>query len=221
MNSTFTKIQLKTWTCFLTSNKLKPLQTWSLNNCHILCRSWKHTPVLALSWPITLLSRGNATLRVALRRTYKKIPTTHLQRVKSTNISSVGSRSQAWRRTMTECWRKKTLLCVSQASKMWMLSRILWLACQMIRLTGSGNYTLLRIWDGMTITNALTNTGVETSSKATDGWCDSQPTLSISFTPLSIALTVKRHWNASILKCTLQTGGGRHRWREILRIITC
>jgi hypothetical protein len=36
----------------------------------------------------------------------------------------------------------------------------------MIRLTGSGNYTLSRICDGMTITNGLSNTGVETSLKA-------------------------------------------------------
>jgi hypothetical protein len=41
-----------------------------------------------------------------------------------------------------------------------------WLACQMIRLSGSGKYTLLRICEGMTITNGLSNTGVKTSSKA-------------------------------------------------------
>jgi len=109
----------------------------------------------------------------ALRRTYKTIPTTHLRRMKSTNISSVGSRRRAWRSTMTTCWRKKTPLCVSQASTMGIASRSSWLACQMIRHSGSGNYTLSRIWDGMTITNALSNTGVETSSKAWDGWCGS------------------------------------------------
>jgi hypothetical protein len=50
--------------------------------------------------------------------------------------------------------------------KMGMVSRCSWLACQMIRLLGSGNYTLLSISDGMTITNGLSNTGVKTSSKA-------------------------------------------------------
>jgi len=40
------------------------------------------------------------------------------------------------------------------------------LACQMIRLSGSGNYTLSRRCDGMTITNVQSNTGVETSSNA-------------------------------------------------------
>jgi len=53
-----------------------------------------------------------------------------------------------------------------QASKTRIASRSSWLPCQMIRLSGSGNYTLSRISDGMTITNALSNTGVETSSKA-------------------------------------------------------
>jgi len=53
--------------------------------------------------------------------------------------------------------------------KMGMVSRSSWLACQMIRLSGSGNYILSRLWDGMRITNALSNTGVEISSKAWDG----------------------------------------------------
>jgi len=134
----------------------------------------------------------------------------------STNISSMGSRRRAWRRNMTMCWREKTRLCVSQDSKMGMASRSSGLACQMFRLSGSGNYTLLRIWDGMTITNALWNTGVETSSEAWDGWCGCQPTPSISFMPLSVALTAIRHRNASIPICTLPTGGGRHRYGEIL-----
>jgi len=209
--STLTKIQSKPWTRFPTSNTLKTLQTRSLNHRHLLCRGRKHTPAPALHWAITLLSDGNVTLRVALRWTYRTIPTTHLRRVKSTNISSVGPRRWVWRRKMTTCPRKKTPRCVCQASKTGIASRSSCVACQMIRLSGSGNYTLSRIWDGMTITNGLSNTGVETSSKALDGWCGSQSTWSISFTPLSIALTAIRHRNASILKCTLRTGGGRHR----------
>jgi len=174
-------------------------------------------PVLVPRWAITLLSPGNTTLRVSLRRTSRTILTTRLRRVKSTNISSVGSRRRAWRHTMTKCWRKKTPLCVSQASKTGMAYRSSWLACQMVWLSGSGNYTLSRIWDGMTITNALSNTGVETSWKAWDGWSGSQPTPSILFTPLSVTLTAIRHRNASIPKCTLRTGLGRHREGEILQ----
>jgi hypothetical protein len=60
---------------------------------------------------------------------------------------------------------KKTPLCVSEASKMGMASESSWLACKMVRLLESENYTLLKIQDGMTITNGLSNTGVETSSK--------------------------------------------------------
>jgi len=211
VNSMLTKIQSKTCTRFPTSNTLNTSQTRSLNHRRLHCRRRKHTPVPVLRWAITLLSHGNAMLRVSLRRTYRTIRTIRLRRVKSTNISSVGSRRRAWRRTMTTCWRKKTPLCVSQASKTEMASRSPWLAPQMIWLSGSGNYTLSRIWNGMTITNALSNTGVETSSKAWDGWCASQRTPSILFTPLSIALTAIRHRNASIPKCTLRTGGGSHR----------
>jgi len=76
---------------------------------------------------------------------------------------------------------------------------------------GSGNSTLSRIWHGMTITNTLSNTGVETSAHAWDGWCGSQPTRRISFTPLSVALTAVRHRNASILKSKMRTDGGRQR----------
>jgi len=165
VNSTVTNIQSKTWTCFPTSNTLKTSQTWSLHHRHLLCRGRKHTSAPVLRWAITLLSHGNATLRVSLRRTYKTIPSTRSWRMKSTNISSAGSRRRAWRRTMTMCWRKKTPLCVSQASNTAMASRSWWLACQMIWLSGSGNYTLSRIWNGMTITNAISNTGVETSAK--------------------------------------------------------
>jgi len=158
-----------------------------------------------------LLSDGNGTLPVALRRTYRTIPTTHLVCVKSTNISSVGTRSRVWWRTRTTCWRKKTLLCVSKSSKTEMASSRLWQACQMIALSGSGNYTLSRIWDGKTITNALSNTGVETSSKAWDGWCGSQPMPSIPFMPICIAVRAILHRNGSIRNCTLRTAGGRHR----------
>jgi len=67
----------------------------------------------------------------------------------------------------------------------------------------------------MTTTNARFNTGVETSSKACDVWCGSLPTWSFLFTPLSIALTGICDQNASILKCTLPTGGGRHTYGQI------
>jgi len=165
VNSTLTKIQSKTWTRFPTSNTLKRSQTRSLNHHHLLCRGRKHTPPPALRWAITLSSHGNTTLRVTLKRTYRTIPTTHLRRMKSTNISSVGSRRRVSRRTMTTCWRKNTPLCISQASRRGMASRSSWLACQVIRLSGSGNYTPSRIWEGMTIINGLSNARVETSSK--------------------------------------------------------
>ena len=144
------------------------------------------------------------------------IPTTRLRLVKSTNICSVGLKRQAWRHTMTMCWKQKTTLCDSQATDTGIASRSLWQACQMIRLLGSWNFTLSRIWDGLTINNALSNTGVKISSKVWDSWCSTQPTLSISFMPLSVALTVMSHRNNSILICTLWTGGGRHRSGEKL-----
>jgi hypothetical protein len=50
--------------------------------------------------------------------------------------------------------RKKTQICISEASKMRIASRSLWLAWQMIQLSGSGNYTLSRIAEAMTITHA-------------------------------------------------------------------
>jgi len=56
VNSTATKIQSKTWTCFPTSNTLKTSQTQSLNHCHLLCCRGKHTPVLGV-----VLHRGNDT----------------------------------------------------------------------------------------------------------------------------------------------------------------
>ena len=212
VNSTLTKNQSKTWMRFPTSNTFNTSQTRNLNHHHhLLCHRRKHTPAPVLYCGITLPNHGNATRWVALRRTYRTIATTRLRPVKSTNICSVGSRSRVWRRTMTMCWRKKTPHGVSQVSKMGMASRSSWLACQVIRLSRSGNHTLSRIWDGMTITNGLSNTGVETSSKAWNGWCGSQPMPGISFTPLSITLTAICHRHASILKCTLWTGGGRHR----------
>jgi len=105
MNSLLSKIQSKTWTRFPTLNTLKTLQTPSLNQRHLLYHGRKHTPAPALRWAITLLSHGNATLRVASRRTYQTISPTCLRRVKSTNISSVWSRRRVWTRTMTTGWR--------------------------------------------------------------------------------------------------------------------
>jgi len=209
--SMLTKIQSKTWTYFPTSNTLEPLPTRSLNHCQLSCRGRKHCPLPALHWASTLPSHGNAALGVVLRGTYKTIPTTRLRCVKSTNISVVGSRARAIKCTVRMCWRKKTPLRVSEASKEGIACRSLWQACQMIRLSWSGNYTLSRIWDGMSITNALSNTGVKTSSKAWHGRCGSEPTPTMLFTPCSIHSTAIRHQNASILKCTLETGGGRHR----------
>jgi len=200
---------------FPTWHTLNRWQSRSLNHRHLLWRGQKHTPVPVLRWAVTLLCHGNATLRVALRRTYRTIPTIRLRRVNSTNISSVGSRRRAWRRTKTTCWRKQTPLCVYEASKMGIVSRSSWVGCQMIWLSGSGNYTRSRIWNGMTITNVISNTGVETSSIAWDGWWGSQRTPSILFTPLGVAWTEIRPRNASIPKCTLRTGGGIHRYWEI------
>jgi len=217
VNSTLTTIQLKTWIRFPTFNMLKTLHTWSLNHRHRLCHGRKYTPVLELYWWITLQSNGDSRQRVAWRPTYKTVTTTRLQCMKSENISRVWSRRKAGRRTKTTYWRMETLLCVSQTSKSGFRSRSLWLACQLIRLLFSRNYTLSRLWHGVKITNALSNTGVETLSTTRDTWCGSWPTLRISFTPHSVALTAICHRNASIPKYTLQTGGGIHREREILQ----
>jgi len=89
----------------------------------LLCHRRKYTLALELRWSITLMSNWNMTLTVALRRTYKKIPTTRLWRVKSTNISSVEWRRKAGRRAMTTGWRKKTPRCISHTSKMGKASR--------------------------------------------------------------------------------------------------
>jgi len=105
--STLTKIQSKTWPHFATLNTLHTWQTRSVNHHNLLCHGRKHTPAPALCWVITLLSHGNAILRVALRHPYKTIPTTHSGHVKSTNISSVGSQRSAWRRIMTTCQKRE------------------------------------------------------------------------------------------------------------------
>jgi len=212
-----TKIQWKTWMHFPTSNTLKMLQTQRLNHCHLLCRGRKYTLARALSWSITLLSYGNTTLTVASRPINNTIPTTHLRSVNSTNISNVGSRGKAWRSTMRTGWRKNIPLCISHASNIGMGSKSSGLPCQMIRISGSGNYTLSRIWDGMTIAHPLSNTGVERSSLPWDGWWGSQPMPRISFMSRSVALTAIRYQNAFIPKCTQYTGGGRQRQGEILQ----
>jgi len=85
----------------------------------------------------------------------------------------------------------------------------------MIRLLGTGKNTLWRIWNGMTITNTQSNTGVATSSTAWNGWCDRHPILRILFSPLPFAVSAIRHKNSSILQCTLRTGGGKHRSGEM------
>jgi len=134
VNSMLAKIQLKTWTPPPTSNTLKTSQTRSLTHRHLLRRKRKYTHAPVLCWSIVLLSHGNATLRVAMSRTHKTIPTTPLPLLQSTNISSVGSRRKSLRHTVMTCWRKKRPLCVSEASKTGMASKCSWLACQIIRL---------------------------------------------------------------------------------------
>jgi len=215
VNSTVTMIQSKTWMRFPTSITLNRAQTRSLNHRRLLPLWWKHTSAQVRHRAITLLRRRNATLTVASGRTYITIPTTCLPHMKSTTISSVGSRRRAWRRTMTMCWRKETPLWVAQASKMGIASRSSWLACPMMRLSGRRNCTLPRIWDGMTIPNAQSTTGVGTSSIPWDGWCGSQPTPSFLITPLGVTLTAIRHRHASIPKFILWTGDGRRRYGEI------
>jgi len=122
-----------------------------------------------------------------------------------------GIQKKAWTCTMPSCWGKKTLLCISQASTTGISCRSSWLACQLIRLGGSGNYTLWRIWDGITITNTVSSTGVKTSSNIWDGRCGSKHTPNVAFSPLVVTFTVLCPWNSTIPKCTLRTGGGIHR----------
>jgi len=210
LNPTLTLSRSKTWMRFPTPNLSKPSQTNTINHRHLLFRRLNYSQAAELRWGISLLNQGNATLSVALRWTYETIPTARSRCVVSPTLSRVGSRRMTWIHTMTTCWTKETPLCISQASKTAIVSRSSWITCQMIRLSGSGNYTLSTIWDWMTITNALSNTWVMTSSKAWDGWCGSQPTPSISFMPVSIAVTAIHNRNASIPQCTLRTGGGRH-----------
>jgi len=100
VNSMFTENQLKIWTHFPTSNMLEKVQNPSLKQCHYLCGRWTNTRVPVLRWVITSLSHGNVTLSSALWWTYEAILTTCLRLVKSTNISSVGSRSWGWRCSM-------------------------------------------------------------------------------------------------------------------------
>ena len=88
----------------------------------------------------------------------------------------------------------------------------------MIRLSGSGNYTLSRIRDGMTITNTLSNTGVETSLNTWDCTCGSERMQSMSFVPRRVASTVILLQNSSIPKGTLRTGGGRDRKEETVDV---
>jgi len=172
-NSTRNRIQCETWMCLPTLNKLKTLQTRSLKPCYPLCHGRTNTPAPPLSWAITVLSDGDMTLRVDLRRTYKTIHTTRWCHLNNTFISRVGSTKKARRPTMTSCWRKKPLLRISQGSSMWMASSSSWLTSPMSRLLVSGNYTLQRILDWMKITDSLSNTAVEASSTASDGWSGS------------------------------------------------
>jgi len=83
VNSMLTKIQLKPWTRFPTSNTFKTLQTQRLNHRHLLCHGRKYTQAPALRISITFLSHRNAMLRVDVSQTYKTIPTTCLPRVRS------------------------------------------------------------------------------------------------------------------------------------------
>jgi len=216
MNSMLQKIQLTTWMCLPTLKTLKTLHTHWFNHHHILFWTEKHTPVAAFCWAFRSLSHWNTTFRVTLNPTYNTIHTTELQYVNSTNINSLGSRGRERRNTTSMWWRKKILLCMSKPSEMGMASSRYWLACVIMRLSGSGNYTLSTIWDWMTITNALSDTWVETCSNVYDGWYGSQPIPTISYTHLNSALIPIRHRIVSIPTCALWTGGGKHREGEIL-----
>jgi hypothetical protein len=112
---------------------------------------------------------------------------------------------------MRLCRMKSTPFSISQDLKTEMPSRRLWQACEIIRLSGSGNYTLWRRWDVFIMTNALSNTVVVISSKAWYGRLGCHSILSISCMPLSVVLTAIHHRNAPIPQCTLRTASGRHR----------
>jgi len=109
--------------CWCTWNPLKMLQTLSINHCHLLCHGQKHTPATVLRWAITLLSHGDMMLMVALQPTYKTLRTTCFRCMKSTNRSSIGSRSKEWIHTITSHWSTQTPLCFPQASKTELASR--------------------------------------------------------------------------------------------------
>jgi len=87
MNPALTQIQSEIGKCFPTSNTLNTSQTQSLDHRHLSCHRRKHTQAPVLCWGITLLNHGYAMLRVAFRRTYKRIPTIRLWHVKSTATS--------------------------------------------------------------------------------------------------------------------------------------
>jgi hypothetical protein len=85
----------------------------------------------------------------------------------------------------------------------------------MIMLSGSGNYTHLRIWNGMTITSALSNAAFETVSNHVMDIVAASVRWASYMLPLSVALLSICHWNTSITNSTLPRGGGRHREGEI------
>lgn len=176
MNSILTNIQLKTGIGFPTSDIAKTWCTRNLNCCNLQYRSLKHSLALVHCRATTLLSPQNMTLMVALWQTCKTISTSQLAHMKSTNISSVESRRSVSEYNMTTCWTKKPLYCNAQASKTGKASISSWLPCQIIRHLRSGNYTLWRMCNRMTINNSLSTTRIETSSHTYDGWCGRQPT---------------------------------------------
>jgi len=166
VNPMLTNIQLKTWRGFHTSDGVKISCTCSLNHCYLRYRSFNLSLSTVHCQATTLLTPQNMTLRVTLRQTCKTISTFQLARLKSTNIPSVESRRSVAEHNITTCWRKKPLHYMAQASITGKASISSWLPCPMIRHLGSGNYTLWRIWNRMTINNSLSNTGVETLSDA-------------------------------------------------------
>jgi hypothetical protein len=107
---------------------------WSRNHWHLHCCVLTLTLAPEISWANTLLSRGNAMLRVCLRGIYKTVQTTHLQCVKGTSVITVGSRRRVRRLAMNKCWRKKTPRCISKRSKTGIVCRSSWLARNIVRL---------------------------------------------------------------------------------------
>jgi len=126
VDSTLSKLQLKSWTHSPSLNTLNTSQTESHihhHHHHLLCRGRRHTLFLALHRVITMPSHWNTMLRVAFIPTYKTIPTTLLRHFKSKNLSNVGSRRRVWRCNVTTCWSKKAPLCFFQGLKTGMASR--------------------------------------------------------------------------------------------------